>query len=75
MKPVLLVDGVTGAGKTSVLAELRKNLGGDVTFIPEEETLGDLMTLFGASNRHLKCSSRFYFVSSRNWKPIPGVTF
>lgn len=37
------MDGVTGAGKSSVLAEIRVRLPKDVEFIPESETLGDLM--------------------------------
>jgi hypothetical protein len=41
--PVLIVDGVTGAGKTSVIAELRRRLPAEVEFIPEDDTLGDLM--------------------------------
>ena len=41
---ILLVDGVTGAGKSTVIARLRELLPG-VSIIPEEETLGDLMDL------------------------------
>jgi hypothetical protein len=40
---ILIVDGVTGTGKSSVLVELRKRLPREVEFIPEEDTLGDLM--------------------------------
>jgi hypothetical protein len=43
MEPVLILEGVTGAGKTSVLAELRERLDQAVVFISEEETLGNLM--------------------------------
>jgi thymidylate kinase len=42
MNRVLIVEGVTGAGKSSVLAELRRRLD-DTEFVMEEETLGDLM--------------------------------
>jgi hypothetical protein len=41
--PILIIDGVTGAGKTSVLTELRSRMASTVEFIPEEDTLGDLM--------------------------------
>jgi hypothetical protein len=40
---ILIVDGVTGAGKTSVLGELRRQWSGDIEFIEESNTLGDLM--------------------------------
>jgi hypothetical protein len=42
MNRILVVDGVTGAGKSSILAELRERLDPNIVFIPEEETLGDL---------------------------------
>jgi thymidylate kinase len=41
--PILIIDGVTGAGKTSVLTELRSRMPSTVEFILEDDTLGDLM--------------------------------
>ena len=37
--PILIIDGVTGAGKTSVLTELRSRMASTIEFIPEEDTL------------------------------------
>jgi hypothetical protein len=46
--PILILEGVTGAGKSSLLAELRPLLDArispNVEFIPEDDTLGNLMT-------------------------------
>lgn len=43
--PILIIDGVTGAGKTSVVTELRSRMPPTVEFILEDDTLGDLMDL------------------------------
>lgn len=40
---ILILEGVTGAGKTSVISELCQLVAPDVEFIPEDDTLGDLM--------------------------------
>jgi thymidylate kinase len=48
MKRVLIIDGITGAGKSSVLREMRKRMaesseGHATHFISEDETLGEIM--------------------------------
>jgi predicted ATPase len=49
MTRILIIDGITGAGKSSVLREVRTRLeaspeGSETHFIFEEETIGELMT-------------------------------
>ncbi|MFL5348901.1 MAG: hypothetical protein ACJ8AT_29230 [Hyalangium sp.] len=48
MKRILIIDGITGAGKSSVLKELRARIealpeGADTHFIYEDDTLGQIM--------------------------------
>ena len=48
MKRILIIDGITGAGKSSVLRHLRARVeaspeGAATHFIPEDDTLGQLM--------------------------------
>lgn len=43
MTPILIIEGVTGGGKTSVIKELRRLIDVSVSFIEEETTLGLIM--------------------------------
>lgn len=45
LKPILIIEGVTGAGKTSIISHLRHILPSQTRVIPEEETLGNVMSL------------------------------
>jgi hypothetical protein len=40
---ILILDGVTGAGKTSIIGEIIGRLSGNLEIVYEDDTLGDLM--------------------------------
>ncbi len=71
MGKILIIEGVTGAGKTSVISALRSLLPPATIYIAEEETLGNIMNdlkdkrwreqpTFNALERVLKKVQEYY---------------